>query len=94
MAHAKLFTDTREIKMETDNYSYSIAVLCEGYVNNAMSEEGGVTAMNGKLNIRPRYQRLYIRENDNMWITHRERYKAFGVCLSISPFGATPSIII
>lgn len=67
MAHARLFTDTREIKMQTKNESFSIAELCEGYVNNAMGEEGGVTSMNGKLNIRPRYQRLYIRENDNVW---------------------------
>ena len=34
MAHARLFTDTREIKMQTKNESFSIAELCEGYVNN------------------------------------------------------------
>ena len=67
MAHARLFTDTREIKMFTLNTTFPISDLSEGYVNNSMEEEGGVTSMNGKLNIRPSYQRLYIRENDNIW---------------------------
>ena len=53
MAHARLFTDTREIKMFTLNTTFPISDLSEGYVNNSMEEEGGVTSMNGKLNIRP-----------------------------------------
>ena len=67
MAHARLFTDTRVINMITWSGTKKIKDIFEGYKNNSDTEEGGITSMNDKLNIRPRYQRLYIRENDKVW---------------------------
>lgn len=67
MAHARLFTDTRVINMITWSGTKKIKDIFEGYKNNSNTEEGGITSMNDTLNIRPRYQRLYIRENDKVW---------------------------
>lgn len=45
----------------------TIKEFVEGYVNNDNEEIGGVTTMNGKVIIRPKYQRSYIRANDTAW---------------------------
>lgn len=59
--------DTNEIKMEVINGVITIKDICEGYIDNSFDEEGGVTSMNGRLNIRPRYQRTYIVDDNVIW---------------------------
>ena len=62
-----IYTD---IKMTMTEKKITLKELSKGYVNNDANEEGGVYSMNGKLNIRPKYQRSYIHEDDMVWITN------------------------
>lgn len=64
--NTKAFTSIDNINMRVNNASIQIRQLIEGYENNT-DDEGGVTSMNGRLNIRPRYQRLYIADLQPMW---------------------------
>ena len=59
-ARTRIFTNTDKIDMKIINKHVTIKDISEGYVNNSATEEGGVFSMNGRLNIRPRYQREYI----------------------------------
>lgn len=61
------FNDTNKIKMETINDLITIKDVCEGYIDNSMNEEGGITSMKGRLNIRPRYQRTYVVADNKIW---------------------------
>ena len=58
------FNSLETINMKVIPMSIKIKEIVEGYVNNSETEEGGVTSMNGLLNIRPRYQRAYIHDDD------------------------------
>ena len=60
----KNFTELE--KMVITSKSVTIREFVEGY-NNQDNEEKGVTTMNGKLNLRPSFQRSYIRQNDIKW---------------------------
>lgn len=63
----KKFNDTNKIKMETINDTLTIKDISEGYIDNSEYEEGGITSMSGRLNIRPRYQRAYVVGEKKMW---------------------------
>lgn len=54
------------VKMTITEKNITLRELANGYVNNDEDEEGGVFSMNGKLNIRPKYQRSYIHASDNV----------------------------
>lgn len=54
------------MNMEIISKSVAIREFVEGY-NNQDNEENGVTTMNGKLDLRPSFQRSYIRQNDIKW---------------------------
>lgn len=60
----KNFTELE--KMVITSKSVTIREFVEGY-NNQDNEEKGVTTMNGKLDLRPSFQRSYIRQNDDNW---------------------------
>lgn len=60
----KNFTELE--KMVITSKSVTIREFVEGY-NNQDNEEKGVTTMNGKLDLRPSFQRSYIRQNDINW---------------------------
>lgn len=60
----KNFTELE--KMVITSKSVTIREFVEGY-NNQDNEENGVTTMNGKLDLRPSFQRSYIRQNDINW---------------------------
>lgn len=47
--------------------SFTLGEIAKGYKDNSEEVAGGVTAMDGKLNIRPKYQRAFIRETDKVW---------------------------
>lgn len=59
--------DTTKIDMSTINETILIKDICKGYVDNSLNDEGGITSMDGRLNIRPRYQRTYIVEDNKVW---------------------------
>ena len=61
------FTNVSDIRMKTFNGNTLIKDVVKGYVNNGETEEGGVTSMDGKLDIRPRYQRAYIANDIPNW---------------------------
>ena len=63
----KTFENVTKIPMRVRNGIIKVRKLVEGYVDNSITEEGGITSMNGKLNIRPRYQRAYIADMKPMW---------------------------
>lgn len=63
----RVFTNTDEIHMTPFNTQLKIGELIKGYVNNSLTDEGGVTTMNGRNNIRPKYQRSYVAENNVEW---------------------------
>lgn len=67
MKAKKLFTNIDKIKMFTNDGKVIIRDIVKGYVNNSETEEGGVTSMDGKLNIRPKYQRAYIADMTPYW---------------------------
>ena len=46
---------------------FAISEIADGYANNENEEEGGVFGMCGKLTMRPKFQRSYIRKNDDKW---------------------------
>ena len=56
----KAFTTSSAIQMIAINATLPIKDLVEGYIDNSNNDEGGVSSMNGRLNIRPRYQRAYV----------------------------------
>ena len=60
----KNFTELE--KMVITSKSVTIREFVEGY-NNRDNEEKGVTTMNGKLDLRPSFQRSYIRQNADEW---------------------------
>lgn len=59
--------DLIENKLKTERDTIAIKDIFEGYINNSQNEEGGVTSMNGRLNIQPRYQRTYVVGDDKVW---------------------------
>lgn len=63
----KKFNNISDIRMDTMNCSIPIKDVVKGYVDNSETEEGGVTSMDGQLNIRPRYQRAYIACDIKNW---------------------------
>ena len=46
---------------------FTLGELAEGYADNSEKNIGGVVAMNGKLCVRPPYQRSYVVANDEFW---------------------------
>ena len=57
-----------EIAAKSDvKRSFTLGEIAKGYKDNSEEVAGGVTAMDGKLNIRPKYQRAFIRETDKVW---------------------------
>ena len=65
----------------------TIKEFVEGYVNNENEEVGGVTTMNGKVIIRPKYQRSYIRANDTAWKRNLVNSILNGYPISLFYFG-------
>ena len=47
--------------MKIERKSIKVRELCEGYTNDPIE---GVFAMNGKLNVRPQYQREFVYEEE------------------------------
>lgn len=64
---SKTFESVTKIQMRVKNAIIKIRDIVEGYLDNSVNEEGGITSMNGRLNIRPRYQRAYIADMKPMW---------------------------
>lgn len=52
--------------MKINREGTSIKELTDGYINNDSNNEGGVYSMNGKLNIRPKFQRSYIHASNSV----------------------------
>jgi len=50
-------------------FNYTLGQLACGYVDNSMDENGGIFAWNGKLNIRPPFQRAYVVDAKQDWKT-------------------------
>ena len=63
----KAFDSVAKINMRVINATIKVRDIVEGYVDNSINEEGGITSMNGRLNIRPKYQRAYIADMKPMW---------------------------
>ena len=63
----KAFTDYSRIDMTVRNAQIFIRDIIKGYVDNSETEVGGISSMDGRLNIRPRYQRSYIADTANNW---------------------------
>jgi hypothetical protein len=63
----KAFTDFSTIKMTPINATLLIRDIIEGYVDNSENDIGGISSMNGRLNIRPKYQRAYIADLTKNW---------------------------
>lgn len=63
----KAFTTSSAIQMIAINATLPIKDLAEGYIDNSNNDEGGVSSMNGRLNIRPRYQRAYVADMTPNW---------------------------
>ena len=63
----KAFESITKINMRVRNATIKVKDLVEGYVDNSLNDEGGITSMNGRLNIRPKYQRAYIVDMKPMW---------------------------
>ena len=61
------FTSVNKINMRVINASIKIRELIIGYIDNSMSDEGGITTMNGKMCLRPHYQRAYIADTKAGW---------------------------
>lgn len=61
------FTSVNKINMRVKNATIKIRDLVVGYVDNSMSDEGGITTMNGKMCLRPPYQRAYIADTKTGW---------------------------
>ena len=61
------FTSVNKINMRVINASVKIRDLVVGYIDNSMSDEGGITTMNGKMCLRPPYQRAYIADTKAGW---------------------------
>lgn len=61
------FYKTASQNIEMQSTTISIREISKGYVNHSQTNEGGVFSMDGKLNIRPKYQRSYVREDDKVW---------------------------
>ena len=47
--------------------TFTLRQLKEGYFDNSQKMSGEVVAMAGKLNVRPKFQRAYVVEADNVW---------------------------
>ena len=45
----------------------TLGELAEGYKDNSENEEGGVSGWNGKLEIRPKFQRAFVVDGDTEW---------------------------
>lgn len=63
----KAFESVTKINMRAKNAVIKVRDLVEGYEDNSLNDEGGITSMNGRLNIRPKYQRSYIADMKPMW---------------------------
>lgn len=63
----KAFNCIEKISMIATNGTIKIRDIVEGYIDNSIKDEGGVTSMNGRLNIRPKYQRAYIADMTPNW---------------------------
>ena len=63
----KAFESINKIIMRVKNATIKVRELIEGYADNTLNDEGGITSMNGRLNIRPKYQRAYIADMKPMW---------------------------
>ena len=61
------FESITRINMRVINTTIKIRDLVKGYVDKSLDEEGGITSMNGRLNIRPKYQRAYIVDEKSCW---------------------------
>lgn len=46
---------------------FTLGEIAERYEDRSEDNVGGVTTMNGQINIRPKYQRAFIRETDKTW---------------------------
>ena len=55
----------RALKIATERFT--VRVLVNGFLDKSEDEEGGVTTMDGKVNVRPKFQRAYVRELDKEW---------------------------
>ena len=65
--NSKVFSDISKIAMITINAIITIKDIVKGYIDNSENEEGGISSMDGRLNIRPRYQRAYIVPENSVW---------------------------
>lgn len=63
----KAFQSVTKIEMTPINGTIKVRDLVEGYVNNLINEEGGVSSMNNRMTLRPKYQRGYIADLEPMW---------------------------
>ena len=73
-------------KMVITSKSVTIREFVEGY-NNRDNEEKGVTTMNGKLDLRPSFQRSYIRQNANEWKSHHIERIIMGYPIALMYWG-------
>lgn len=70
---AKKTTTTKEfetftkIDMKAINSTIKVRDLVDGYSDKSLEDEGGITSMKGRLNIRPKYQRAYIADTKYGW---------------------------
>jgi len=72
-----------------DRNDITLEELAEGYIDNSENIEGGVFAWNGKLNIRPKFQRAYVVENNEVWKAALARSVVNGQPIGTIYFGET-----
>ena len=65
--NSKSFGTKSNIAMTVINANLKVSDLIQGYEDNSETEVGGITSMNGRLNIRPRYQRAYVADLTPHW---------------------------
>lgn len=63
----KAFESITKIAMRVKNATIKIRDIVRGYIDNSLNDEGGITSMDGRMNIRPKYQRAYIADMISMW---------------------------
>ena len=69
-AIAQLDAESIENPLVLEEREFVLKDIASGYVDNSMKNSGGVTAMDGELDIRPKFQRSFIVEDNEDWKTN------------------------
>ena len=59
-----LESESNQRALEIASEKFTVRMLVSGFLDNSEDEEGGVTTMDGKVNVRPKFQRAYVRDGN------------------------------